>query len=215
MHRTSLTHTIARVSGALLAAVALVLSVACGADNGAPDSGAAFGSRLPGVGASAATSATPAPVATQRAEGSAPPAMSRADGAQAGDIDPCTLISGEEAKAALGGRQPKAAKHTDFLGDPQCLYEEPEDGDIVSIVVDATNRGREARESHDFVRRTLGYEQVRGVGDVAFIQPGLNLIDVVAGGTRFKIQIASYALPETETRARLIELGKGAVNRLR
>ena len=86
---------------------------------------------------------------------------------------------------------------------------------MVSIVIDATNRGREAKESHEFIRRTLGYEQVRGVGDAAFIQPGLNVIDVVAGGTRFQIQIASYALPEAELRAKLIELGKGAVARLR
>src|SRR5687767_250494 len=120
------------------------LSIALTACSSGSESSSLFG----GAGASRSTEsdggATQASVAIERSGSSAATvAQQSADGSGAG-IDPCRLVTADEAKAALGGRQPKAAKHTDFLGDPQCLYEEPEDGDVVSIVVDATNHGREA-----------------------------------------------------------------------
>jgi hypothetical protein len=194
-----------------LIAVSSIALTACSSGSG---SASLFGGAAAPPASEVARAEVPAKAVTERPGGVAAAVASRSAG-QGSGIDPCGLVTADEARSALGGRQPKGAKHTDFLGDPQCLYEEPEDGDVVSIVIDATNRGREAKESHEFIRRTLGYEQVRGVGDAAFIQPGLNVIDVVAGGTRFQIQIASYALPEAELRAKLIELGKGAVARLR
>jgi hypothetical protein len=206
----------------LLIAALSIATTACGSGSGSPDGGAESRPSLSLFGRTAAAPTTetarvgaPAAVATEGSGALTSPVTRQSTGGPGADADPCRLVTAEEAKAALGGRQPKAPKRTDFLGDPQCFYEEPEDGDVIGVVIDATNRGREAKESHDFIGKTLGYEPVRGVGDAAFIQPGLNVIDVVAGDTRFKIQIASHALPEAELRAKLIELGKGAVARLR
>jgi hypothetical protein len=163
--------------------------------------------------AAAPPSGAAAPTSAVRDASPSPAALGRA--ASATDIDPCSLVTAEEAKAVLGGRTPQPPRRQAQLGDQVCFYELREGAEVVAVAIDGETGSGEVKETQEFVRRALGFESVHVVGESAFIDPGLNVIDVVTGATRFSIQIASSALSPAEVRATLVELGRAAVTRLR
>lgn len=210
------------IAGALLG-LGLTMS-ACGSGSDATSSAARATPGLSSNGAAASVSAgrateAPGPAGTSSAVRpagvTASPAAAQTGG-RATEIDPCRLVTAEEATAALGGRQPKPPTRRVELGDHRCFYEAMSGGDLLVVSIDEESGSGKVREAQETVRRALGFERVSGVGDAAFINPGLNLIDVVSGNVRFFIQIAATrGLPQPEIRPKLIELGRVAVTRMR
>jgi hypothetical protein len=103
--------------------------------------------------------------------------------------EPCTLVTQADVEAAMGAGATITRSHNSRLGKDECRLKAPAGsaiGEIVIVVIPA--------DSWDAVKKSMidtGGKDVRGLGDDAFVLPGLSYnvrkgnkyVQVFSGGT--------------------------------
>lgn len=214
--------------GVVLAmAAALALSAACGGGKQASQQAASSGtgtspsvaeatvagSTLGGPSGAAAALAVTAATTTAAGGGVAGSPAAQASGAA---IDLCSLLTVEEAKAALGGREMAPPVRGQYVAAGSCHYR-PQAAPLEVIVwLNSDASAAAARRAFDAEQRFDNAEAVAGVGDAAYVTTKLSKTIVVLSGARrlhILIQPPSRATDE-EVRASLTTLGRAAAARL-
>ena len=170
----------------LLALAGLLLLAACGGDDdeetAATPSGtqAAVATQTPSGTPAAEATESPAAEATETAESIPEPS--------AGEIDPCALVTKEEAEAIVG----------ESLGDPlvtitellaSCLYSTP---DFESVNVDVLIYDSEdnAEGGFEVALDINDYPEVEGIGDRAYDSRPLGDITVLKGKYELSVDVS-------------------------
>jgi hypothetical protein len=191
--------------GAQFALVPLLIGllglVACGQTTAAPPRS------TPSQPATVAGASVPARVASSSAVASASSHQSAAR-----TIDGCALVTQTKAVAAAELPLPRVHPSTD-ADAPGCVYEEA-DPYGVSVTVAVVLSG--GKRSFDDTGASIGSARldVAGVGDGAFIVPGLQMLYALKGDTLLRIQLANPFLSDADYRAHLTTLGQVAIGRL-
>lgn len=219
MTRPSIYLGSSRRAVALALAATLILSAACGGE-GTPSQSA--GQADPDSAAGAATGASSGSAATVAVTA---PAMSAAGGGVAGSgaaaasgtaIDLCSLLTVEEANAALGGREMAPPVRGQFVAAGSCHYR-PQDAPLEVIVwLKSDASAAAARQEFEAEQRFDSAQAVAGLGDAAFVTTKLSKkIVVLVGARRLNILIVPPSrATEEEIRASLTALGRAAAARL-
>ncbi len=215
---------------ALLLVGILALSAACGGkDTSKPaaqtGSGTSLGSAEGAVtgtpGSAAVTPAAPAPTAAPAsspaaAPRSTPPAAPPAAPAQTGAIDPCRLVTREEAEASTGLAFGPGQRFTDTPPATTCLYQ----GQTSAFTV-VVGRWPQAGAFYDSTRQETGRtgQDLQGIGDRAFIDLTRGTAVAVLKGDLFLAITftesgARSTMTEEERRAKFTALARTALSRL-
>lgn len=178
----------------------LGLLAACGGQSSTPRAPAATASSAPATRAAAATNAA----STRAAQGRAPAANKTAAA--------CSLVTQDEASTAAAVPLPRQHPDVDPIA-PTCEYsEEDPNGITVSVAVVPVGGQRAFQDTK--AMPGSDHEDVAGVGDGAYILPGLRMIYALKGDTLLRIQIANPFLADDLYRAHLTTLAQTAVGRL-
>jgi hypothetical protein len=103
--------------------------------------------------------------------------------------DPCRLVSGAEAAAALQRPVARIQRRQGFLVR-SCVFSGEGGGRQLVVQVD---QGPAASETQFRMGRTPGDQRVAGVGDEAWFTPDTGLLDVRAGTARFQVGLLDVA----------------------
>ena len=176
----------------LLALSGLLLLAACGGDDEDESTGTPSGTRAPA--ATQTTTGTQAPAGTQSAEATESPAAeatqtaTAAPQASGGEIDPCALVTKEEAEAIIG----------ESLGDPletitellaSCLYSTP-DFDSVNVDVLIYDDEDQAEGGFELALDINDYPEVEGIGDRAYDSRPIGDITVLKGKYELSVDVS-------------------------
>ena len=161
----------------LLALSGLLLLAACGGDDDEETTATPSGTQA--AVATQTPSGTPAAEATETAESTPEPS--------AGEIDPCALVTKEEAEAIVG----------ESLGDPlvtitellaSCLYST---SDLKSVGVDVLTYGSadDAESGFQLALDINDYPEVEGIGDRAYDSRPIGDITVLKGKYEVSVDV--------------------------
>ena len=207
----------------------LALSAACGGtDAPAPaaqtGSGTVLGRAAGAVtgtpGSAAVTPAAPAPAAATPAASPAAAATPRpaapAAPAQTGPLDPCRLVTREEAEASTGVAFGPGQLFTQTPPARTCLYQGQ-----TSVFAVVVGRWQQAGAFYDTTRQEAGAtgQDLPGLGDRAFIDlTGGTAVAVVEGDLYLAITFTEFGgrstMTDAERRAKFTALARTALGRL-
>ena len=153
----------------LLALSGLFLLAACGGDN-EESTGTPSGTQAPAATGSPAAEETSAPQAS------------------GGEIDPCALVTKEEAEAIVGeSLDEPVVTITELLAS--CLYSTP-DFDSVSVDVLIYDREDDAKSGFQLAIDINDYPEVEGIGDQAYDSRPIGDITVLKGKYELSVDVS-------------------------
>jgi hypothetical protein len=174
----------------LLALSGLLLLAACGGDDDEETTGTPSGTRTPAATASAGETQTPAE--TQSREATASPAAEEtattAPQASGGEIDPCALVTKEEAEAIVGeSLDEPLVTVTELL--VSCLYSTP-DFDSVNVDVLIYDDEDQAEGGFELALDINDYPEVEGIGERAYDSRPIGDITVLTGKYELSVDVS-------------------------
>ena len=190
------------LTGAAVAGLALVLSACGGGDDDAGgDGGAATATLDSGDGGDEET-----PEATAEGEGD----DDGGDDSTADAVDACSLVTKDEAEAALGAPVGDGEAQ-DFAPIYNCRYE-TEDFDILDVTVVVYDDDETAELAYEMVLEINDYPEIGGLGERAYDASPLGGVNVLQG--RYELSIDVSAGESDEDFDTATGLAERAVDRL-
>lgn len=161
-------------------------------------------------------SGTPRPAASS-ASGSPSPRAASSTTAAAMSIDPCRLITADDAATALDGRPfPGSSRTSRESSEVRCTYTVLSGGQGREVVV-ALWPGSDGTSVYDLRRKVYesAAEDVRGLGDRAFVVRGNEgWVNVLIGGRYLSVELDHAGVDGSERRARALALARLVLSRL-
>ncbi len=182
--------------GPLLVALVVTLAfMACGGDD--DDGGGATGDKTP--------------AATEGGGGDSGDATSAPQGNGGdGEVDACTLVTADEASAALGASVGEGASENfpSFYG---CRYE-TEGFEYLSVTVVAFASGDEAKTTYEQVLDINDYPKIDGLGDRAYDTRPIGTVTVQKG--KYEVSVDILTLDDDADFEVAKDLARKAIGRL-
>ena len=161
----------------------LILVVACGGDDG-ESTATPGGTRTPAATAAATGTRAPAATASLRAT----QAATATPQASTGEIDPCALVTKEEAEAIIGeSLDEPLVTITELLAS--CLYSTP-DFDSVNVDVLTYDSEDDAKSLFQLAIDINDYPEVEGIGDQAYDSRPIGDITALKGKYELSVDIS-------------------------
>jgi hypothetical protein len=166
----------------LLALSGLLLMAACGGDDDEEATGTPSGTRTPA--ATTAGTQAPAETASPQAEETA----TAAPQTSGGEIDPCDLVTKEEAEAIIGESldEPTVTITELLVG---CLYSTP-DFETVNVDVLIYDDEDQAESGFELALDINDYPEVEGIGERAYDSRPIGDITVLKGKYELSVDVS-------------------------
>jgi hypothetical protein len=133
--------------------------------------------------------------------------------------NPCTLVTVAEVETALGGRPfPGSMRRSRDSAEVRCTFDYLGGGDPRTVVVSVW-KGTEAKPVYELRQSVYSQggsvEQVRGLGDRAFVVQGdEGWVNVLKGDVYLSVQVTRQSLNAPDRSAQAMMLARAAVGRL-
>ena len=168
----------------LLALSGLLLMAACGGDDDEEATGTPSGTRTAAATQTAAGTQAPAETASPAAEETA----TAAPQASGGEIDPCALVTKEEAEAIIGeSLDEPVVTITELLVG--CLYSTP-DFETVNVDVLIYDDEDQAESGFELALDINDYPEVEGIGERAYDSRPIGDITVLKGKYELSVDVS-------------------------